>query len=166
MNDDLLKLGSLSKKELTKYFEYLGEGAARTVFALNQHLVIKVPKNKFGIFQNNIENYIYNHAGERFQKYLCPVIRYLPGLIVAERAIPIDDRNEYFHSLKIFCGNITFYQDILDLSRIFYLSKDDIRATSSWGILKGRKVLIDYGCPSNRGYTFYENQFGSHFYSF
>lgn len=157
LNEDLLfELKSLNRKKLLKRYDYLGEGAARMVFALNDNLVIKVPKNRFGVFQNSIENYIYSHAGERFLKYLCPIVRYLPELVVAERAIPLDFDREYLTSLRIFCGNIGFYQDILEFSKTFYLSKDDIRATSSWGILQGKKVLIDYGCPSGQGYKFYK----------
>lgn len=79
-------------------------------------------------------------------------------MLVAVRAMPINDDKEYLNSLRIFCGNITFYQDILAISKTFYLSKDDIRATSSWGILNREKVLIDYGCPSKQGYVFYKKQ--------
>ena len=157
MNDEyFMEISSLSKKKLFKSFHYLGEGAARMVFALNNDLVIKVPKNEFGIFQNCIESYIYSHAEDQFKRYLCPIVWYQPELLVAVRAIPIDDEKEYFNSLRIFCGNITFYQDILAISKTFYLSKDDIRATSSWGKLNGEKVLIDYGCPSTQGYIFYK----------
>ena len=153
-----MKIGSLSQKKLLKSFLYLGEGAARIVFALNDHLVIKVPKNKFGVFQNGIENYIFNHAEERFKKYLCPVIRYQPELLVAVRAIPIDDDHEYLNCLRTYCGTIAFYEDILTMSKTYYLDKDDIRATSSWGRLNGEKVLIDYGCPNKQGHEFYKNQ--------
>lgn len=48
MDDEyFMEISSLSKKKLLKSFLYLGEGAARMVFALNNDLVI--PKNKFGI---------------------------------------------------------------------------------------------------------------------
>jgi len=159
MDDEyFMRISCLSNKKLSKSFLYLGEGAARIVYALNNDLVIKVPKNKFGIFQNGIESYIFNHAEERFKKYLCPVIRFQPELLVAVRAIPIDDYKEYLNCLRIFCGNIAFYEDILTISKTYYLAKDDIRATSSWGILNGEKVLIDYGCPSRQGHEFYKNQ--------
>jgi hypothetical protein len=159
MNDEyFMKISTLSKKKLLKSFLYLGEGGARIVFALNNDLVIKVPKNKFGIFQNGIENYIFNHAEERFKKYLCPVKWYRSELLVAVRAIPIDDDKEYLNCLRTFCGNIPFYEDILTISKTYFLAKDDIRATSSWGILNGEKVLIDYGCPSKQGHEFYKNQ--------
>jgi len=79
-------------------------------------------------------------------------------LLVAVRAIPIDDNEEYLKCLRTFCGNITFYEDILTLSKTYFLAKDDIRATSSWGIHDGKKVLIDYGCPSKRGHEFYKHQ--------
>ena len=159
MNDEYFtEISSLSKKKLLKSFLYLGEGAARIVFALNNDLVIKVPKNKFGIFQNSIESYIFNHAEEHFKKYLCPEKWYQPELLVAVRAIPIDDDKEYLNCLRTFCGTIAFYEDILTLSKTYYLAKDDIRATSSWGILNGEKVLIDYGCPSKQGHEFYKNQ--------
>ena len=125
------------------------------VFAINDDLVIKVPKNKFGFYQNKIENYIYEHVEDRFKKYLCPVTWFQPELLVAKRAMPLGYDKEYFSSLRVFCENIVFYQDILDLSKIYYLSKDDIRATSSWGILNGDKVLVDYGCPNNQGNRFY-----------
>jgi len=158
MDDEYFeKISSMSEKKMSKSFLYLGEGGARIVFALNNDLVIKVPKNKFGIFQNGIESYIFNHAEERFKNYLCPVIRYQSELLVAARAIPINDDKEYLDCLRIFCGNIAFYEDILTLSKTYYLAKDDIRATSSWGILHGEKVLIDYGCPSKQGHHFYKN---------
>lgn len=157
-DDDLMKIGAFSKKKLFKSFVYLGEGGARIVFALNNDLVIKVPKNKFGIFQNSIESYVFHHAEERLKKYLCPVTWYQPELLVAVRAIPIDDNEEYLKCLRTFCGNITFYEDILTLSKTYFLAKDDIRATSSWGIHDGKKVLIDYGCPSKRGHEFYKHQ--------
>jgi len=86
------------------------------------------------------------------------VKRFQPELLVAVRAIPIDDYKEYLNCLRIFCGNIAFYEDILTISKTHYLAKDDIRATSSWGILNGQKVLIDYGCPSKQGHEFYTNQ--------
>lgn len=76
--------------------------------------------------------------------------------MIAKRAIPINDDTEYLNSLMIFCGSVTFYQDILDLCQKYYLSKVDIRATSSWGILDGNKVLVDYGCPNKQGYRFYK----------
>lgn len=138
-------MNKLSKKKLSSTFEYLGEGAARMVFALNNELVIKVPKNEFGVIQNDMENYIYNHVEERFRQYLCPVVKYHPDLMISARAIPIDSNREYFSNLRIFCGSTSFYQDILALSKEFYLSKKDIKATSSWGILNERKVIIDYG---------------------
>jgi len=126
------------------------------VFALDNEIVMKIPKNNFGRQQNKIEYYIYENVETHFKKYLCPVIDFQPELLIAKRAIPINDDMEYLSSLRIFCGNIIFYQDILDLSKRYYLSKDDIRATSSWGILNGDKVLIDYGCPSRQGYKYYK----------
>lgn len=153
---NLNKIKSLNKKKLLKLYQYLGEGAARMVFALDDDLVMKIPKNDFGLRQNKIENYIYENVEYRYIKYLCPIIHFEPELLIAKRAIPINDDIEYLSSLRIFCGNITFYQDILDLSKKYYLSKDDIRATSSWGILNGDKVLIDYGCPSRQGYKYYK----------
>ncbi|HZK53462.1 MAG TPA: hypothetical protein VFC84_04570, partial [Desulfosporosinus sp.] len=109
-------------------------------------------------FQNSIEDYIYNHAEDRFKKYLCPVIRYQPEFLVAARATPIDDDKEYLNCLRTYCGTIAFYEDILTLSKTYYLDKDDIRATSSWGILNGEKVLIDYGCPNKQGHKFYKKE--------
>ena len=126
------------------------------VFAINNDLVIKIPKDKFGFYQNKIENYVYQHAENRFKRYLCPIIWFQPEMLVAKRAMPLNDDKEYLSSLVAFCGSVTFYQDILDLSKTFYLSKDDIRATSSWGIIDGEKVLIDYGCPNRQGYSFYK----------
>lgn len=132
------------------------------VFALDDNLVIKIPKNSFGLYQNKIENFIYDNSEEYLKKYLSPVLKFEFELLIAKRAIPIDDDREYLNSLRIFCGSVTFYQEILDLSQKYYLSKDDIRATSSWGILDGTKVLIDYGCPSKRGYIFYNKMFGGY----
>jgi hypothetical protein len=161
-DDELMKIKSLSRKRLFKQYHYLGEGAARMVFALDRELVMKIPKNSFGLFQNKIENYIYNNSDGRLRKYLCPILKFEPELLIARMAIPIKDDNEYLDSLMIFCGNITFYEEVLELCKKYYLSKDDVRATSSWGILDGAKVLIDYGCPSKQGHKFYKKMFNDY----
>jgi hypothetical protein len=135
----------LSRKNLSRKYEYLGEGSGRMVFAISNDYVMKVPKNNYGIEQNDIENYIYNDAEERFKKYLCPIISYQLDLIIAVRATPLAITREYFDNLRIFCGKIDFYQDILDLSKKYHLSKRDIKATSSWGMINKQKVIIDYG---------------------
>lgn len=134
-------------KSISKTFKYLGHGGSRIVFALNKELVIKVPKDDFGIRQNETEFFIYLYSNPRFRKYLCPPVKYLSSrILIMRRAEPLDLEDEYFNSLMTFCDNKEFYQDVLDLSRFFMLLRNDVRATSSWGILDGRKVLIDYGC--------------------
>lgn len=102
---------------------------------------------------------MFRHASNRYKKYLCPIVWYKPGMIVAKQASPLNEEKEFFTSFKKFCEKDTFYYDVLSLARKYYLSKTDIRATSSWGTLNGEKVLIDYGCPSRSGYWFYKIKF-------
>lgn len=149
------KLLFLSKEELSERFIYLGEGAGRRVFAINNDLVIKVAKGEFGIYQNSVENYIYKHANKKMRRYLCPIIWYNPRLVVMRRALPISKTKKHVGDLKEFCCEGIFYHDILSLAEEFLLSIGDIKRTNSWGILNSQKVLIDYGLPSKKGFDFY-----------
>lgn len=150
------KIYALDETELFEKYIYLGEGAGRRVFAINEDLVIKVAKGKFGILQNKIENYVYTTASKRHKRYLCPVMWYKPWMVVMKKALPLSSDKEYFDSLKEFCQDKIFYRDILALTRIHHLSPKDIRAKSSWGLIEDdNKVLIDYGCPSRLGYWRY-----------
>ena len=145
----------MSEKEILKNFVYLGEGAGRRVFAISKEFVIKIAKGKFGIMQNKIEGFVYRNASSKYNKYLCPVVWYKPSMLVMRRAVPLVEDTEYFTSLKDFCRNEIFYRDIQVLTRKYLLSSKDIRAKSSWGTLDGKYVLIDYGCPSKKGYWHY-----------
>lgn len=63
---------------ITDEMEFLGEGSSRTVYAINDELVLKVPNCISGDYNgrthNKREASIYQHASDEHKKYLAAVI--------------------------------------------------------------------------------------------
>lgn len=148
---------SMNSRELKRRFTFLGEGISRAVYALNDEYVIKIAKGREGLYQNRVERYVYNHANNTLKSYLCPILWYKPRMIVMPRAIPLSQiTSNEFVDLKTIRSEPDAYNDLLYLTRKFYLFFEDIEATSSWGLINGVPVLIDYGCTSEEGDWFYQ----------
>ena len=134
-------------QEIYEKFPLLEEGSCRKVFAISDELVIKLATNDEGIHQCRVEYKVYNKAKRHLREYLCPVLWHKYAMVVMERATPLT---------KItFAPYIEFegighpeqvYRDLRELSRKHNLLFEDIMSTTSWGILGGKPVLIDYGC--------------------
>jgi hypothetical protein len=142
---------------IRKRFEYLGEGISREVYALNDKYVIKIAKGREGLYQNRVEKYVYTRANKKLKEYLCPIIWYRPKMIVMPRAVPLSKIiKDEFIDLKLIRSEPEAYDDLLQLSRKFYLFFEDIESTSSWGLINNMPVLIDYGCTSEEGDWYYQ----------
>jgi len=168
-----LELLSLSCATIEKKYEYLGEGAGRIVFGIDDKYVIKIAKNKFGQIQNNNENRIYNEIGKAYKKYFSPVYQCRNQKLIMKRATPLLsivkdeslDIDEVFSFKSNKDNGKSFYEDIEILSKDLDLLYGDLMAVSSWGLVKINKsklvnkpnfvnkpVLIDYGCTNQLYY--------------
>jgi len=146
------KIYSLSDKKITKKYKYLGEGISRQVYAIDENYVVKISKNRDGIYQNRIENYVYNNVDKDLKKYLCPIVCFNPNRIIMRRAIPIYKRGENkWIDLQKIRPEESSYNDLNKLAAKFMLEYEDVISATSWGVYNNENVLIDYGCTSYFG---------------
>ena len=146
------KIFLMSKTDVERTYEYIGEGSGRTVYALNKRYVIKLSKSKGGDKQCEMEEYIFNNAPRYLKKYLSPVIWYRDDMIIMKSATSLVKNGEYKHK-NIFrhlgiSVDDPFFKKINKLVDIFDLLYGDVKSLSSWGLLDGQLVLIDYGCTN------------------
>ena len=107
--------------------------------------VVKVAKNKAGIAQNKLEFKIsYYDQSNIFAKVIRASNNFL--LLIMQKADKINnisDVLEYF--------NVTGKSELFDLEELqniensYHLLLDDLYKKSSWGMINGRLVIIDYG---------------------
>lgn len=152
------KIYSSDKYTLAKQYEFLGEGASRVVYGIDENFVVKVAKNKTGHYQCSTENYIYSNISAENKKYFCPVILYKKNMIFMRRATPFTDlldrkRGSIFDYTSIKKDSV-FFKNVRKISKHFDLLYPDIKSITSWGILDEKPVLIDYGC-TNELYDYY-----------
>jgi hypothetical protein len=146
--------------QINRRFQYIGEGISRYVYGINDNFVIKIAKGEEGLYQNRVEHYVFTHCSKNHRKYLCPILWYRPKMIVMQRAIPLETfiKEKYIDINKIRPEN-SAYHDLNQLAKDFYLFYEDIKSTSSWGIISNMPVLIDYGCTSEAGDRYYDKLF-------
>lgn len=134
-------------EEIRLNFKFLGAGISRAVYAIDDYFVVKRATCMDGFDQCGLEKKIYENSGAKYKKYLCPVIWYRPGMLVMPRAVPFTDLspNTLFNINSLGRGAGA---DLKRLSRKYNLLFEDILSSSSWGLLAGRPVLIDYGCTN------------------
>lgn len=159
-NEELFeKIFSMSKVDIERNYEYLGEGAGRIVYAINNRYVIKLSKSEGGDKQCEMEDYIYKNAPKYLKKCLCPVVWYKDDMVIMKRAASLIRNSEVreknvFRYLGISVQD-PFYKKINKLIDTFDLLYGDVKSMTSWGVLDGRLVLIDYGCT----YDIYKRYF-------
>lgn len=143
---------SMSGKEINRNFEYLGEGAGRIIYAIDDIYVIKLSKFRGGYRQCETENYIYNNINEDLKRYLCPVVWYNEDMVIMRRAIPLakrkEDKNKNIFKMLGVSKYDTLYKNVMDIVDTYDLLYGDVKSLSSWGILDNQILLIDYGCTN------------------
>lgn len=152
------KIYKMDFKEIRRRYDYLGQGISRIVFGLNEKYVIKLAKGREGFYQNSVEIYVYDNA-KKYRKFLCPIMRGKKELILMKRAIPLSSytNSEIVDLRKMFKDDEDF-EMLMEFKEKFYMLEEDIWATSSWGILDDKFVLIDYGCTDDEGDNFYDKE--------
>lgn len=147
MNEWFESIYSMRPVEIRDIFPYLGNGISRTVYAISNFYVAKIAANLDGFDQCSMEAEIYKNSSKKYKSYLCPILWYKPGMVVMPRAVPVTN----ISSSPVF--NISIlgkdaFPDLKHLAHKYDLLFEDIESSSSWGILMGRTVLIDYGCTN------------------
>ena len=126
-------------------YRYIGSGSGRQVFDLGNGYVVKVAKNKAGIAQNTVEYKIsFNDKSNLFSKVIKASNDF--RLVIMRKANKIYNISyvwEYF--------NVTNKRELFNLKEMQNIKRqhnlllNDLNRVSSWGIINGRLVIIDYG---------------------
>lgn len=150
---------SMDRAKLARNYRLIGRGSSREVFEIDKDHVLKVPNSEKGIYQCRVEYKLYTIVNEYYKKYLCPIVLFENNRLLMKKAVPLrksayprgfriyellnyNDRNEYKYDLKT-------------LAKTYDLLYVDLLNLSSWGIYKGRYVLVDYGCTNRIYDAFY-----------
>lgn len=130
------------------YYRYIGSGSGRQVFDLGNGYVIKVAKNKAGIAQNKSE---YKISSNDHSNLFAKVIQASNDfkLLIMQKADKIYNISyvwKYFNltsKMELFNS-----KELQNITRRYDLLLADLDRESSWGMINGRPVIIDYGFTS------------------
>lgn len=127
------------------YYRYIGSGSGRQVFDMENGYVIKMAKNKAGIAQNKAEYKIsFNDNSDLFAKVI--EISNDFNLLIMQKADPIYNILfvwKYFNvrnKKELFSS-----KELQNIKTRYNLLLGDFARKSSWGMINGRPVIIDYG---------------------
>ena len=127
------------------YYRYIGSGSGRQVFDLGNGYVAKMAKNRAGIAQNKSE---YKISSKDQSNLFAKVIDASNDfkLLIMQKA---DKINNISYVWKYF--NVTSKREFFNLRELQNIKKNydlllnDFNRKSSWGIINGIPVIIDYG---------------------
>ena len=127
------------------YYRYIGSGSGREVYDLENGYVIKVARNKAGIAQNKAEYKISsNDKSNLFAKVVQASNDF--NLLVMQKADKINNILYVWNYFNATSKRELFNAKELQNIKINYnLLLGDLARKSSWGIIDGRPVIIDYG---------------------
>ena len=126
------------------YF-YIGSGSSRRVYDLGNGYVVKVAKNMAGREQNKAE---YEISFEDSSGIFAEVIDVSNDyrMLIMRKAKKIKDMRIVWNYFNV-DDKYEFY-DCIYMQRLknkYKLLLGDFEKASSWGIINGRPVIIDYG---------------------
>lgn len=127
------------------YYKYIGSGSSRQVFDLGSGYVIKVAKNEAGIAQNESECMIsYYDKSDLFAKVVQVSNDF--RFLVMEKADKIDSITEVWKFFDVRSKSELFnLKELRKILNNYNLLLSDLSRKSSWGMINGRPVIIDYG---------------------
>lgn len=127
------------------YCRYIGSGSCREVFDLGNGYVVKIAKNAAGIAQNKTEYYISRYDNSNLFAKVIDVSKNFEFLIM-ERADKVYNITEIWRYFDVKSKKEMFdLKQIKNISQSYNLLLCDLNRQSSWGVINGRPVIIDYG---------------------
>ena len=127
------------------YYRYIGSGSGRKVFDMENGYVIKIAKNLAGIAQNKSEYKIsINDHSDLFAKVIQASDDF--HLLIMQKANKIYNISYVWKYFNVTSKRELFNsKELENINRNYNLVLSDFARTSSWGIINGRPVIIDYG---------------------
>ena len=126
-------------------YRYIGSGSGRRVYDLENGYVIKAAKNQKGYAQNQMESKIYlDEQSEMFAPVTDVSIDF--QMLIMQKG----ERLQSYHDLLNYYRVDNFNQllrlpSFQYIMQRYHLVDADLKRMSSWGLIYGRPVLIDYG---------------------
>lgn len=122
--------------EIAEEHPILGWGSTRVAIAVpGGKLVIKLPRDHYGLNDNGAEGERWFRAPPRVQRCLAQVYAYSDDFVVMRRC-------EQVSSTRMYRLN---YIEVLLTIESFFVDVEDIDSLRNWGVLGHRPVLLDYG---------------------
>ncbi len=127
------------------YYKYIGSGSGRKVFDLGNGYVLKIAKNKAGIAQNKAECRISdNDHTNLFAKVIQVSSDF--SLLIMQKANKVSDILyvwKYFNVSNK--DEFLKTQELQEIKKHYKLLLGDFCRKSSWGMIDGKPVIVDYG---------------------
>lgn len=142
MNVDFDNISMNLKK---KSYRLIGVGSGRLVYDMGNEYVVKVAKNKRGIVQNKAEHQITSKAHNNiFAKVIAISENFI--YLIMEKAEKIKHVSEVWNYYSVKNNRELFeLKEFCDLTTKYNLLYSDLFRANSWGLVKGRPVIIDFG---------------------
>ena len=141
-----------------RMYRYIGAGSARKVYDLDNGFVIKIARNIKGIAQNEAEFLISNDDNSSLLAkvyFISNDCRYL----IMKKANVVKSERELLNYFKIEnkkeLSSNKFIKEIHDRHNLVWA---DLYKFTSWGKIKNRLVLIDYGYTKEIYNKFYKKK--------
>lgn len=127
------------------HYKHIGSGSSRDVFDLDNGYVIKVAKNRAGIAQNESEYNISDYDNSGLFAKVIEVSNNFKFLIMekADKVYYMSDVLEYFRVGSK--RQLLKLKELQDIKRNYNLLLGDFQRKSSWGMINGKPIIIDYG---------------------
>ncbi|WP_411168335.1 hypothetical protein ACH36K_14575 [Clostridium sp. MB05] len=138
-------------------YRYIGSGSSRNVFDLRNGYVMKVAKNRAGIAQNKTEYRISSiDSSHLFAKVIKASEDF--SIVIMKKAYKINDFDEVLDYFRVRSIEELFsLRKFKNIKYKYNLLSGDLRRASSWGIINGRPIIIDYGFTRKVRQKYYDD---------
>ncbi len=127
-------------------YHLIGSGSGRHVYDMDNDYVIKVAKNRKGIIQNKAEEEIASKNKDTLYLAKIKAVSEDYLYLIMEKAERINSFTEVWDYYKVKNNRELFQiEDFRNIINECGLLTVDLQRKTSWGIIKGRPVIIDFG---------------------
>lgn len=135
----------IGKNIENKKYQLIGMGSGRYVYDLGNGYVVKMARNKRGLLQNKAEYQIASANHSRILARIQAVSDDFHYLIM-EKADKIREISEVLQYYEVHNFRELFrLEDFKEFTKKNELVLVDLRRLNSWGMVKGKPVIIDFG---------------------
>ena len=123
----------------------IGCGSGRQVFDLNNGYVVKAAKNRKGVAQNKVEQYISRNSRINLLAEVVMVSEDF-SLLIMEKAQKLTDIHDVWDFFRVTSNKeLLQHRDVKRLYTKYRLLPRDLLRACNWGRIGDDIVIIDYG---------------------